>query len=1030
MAAARPNPIVYLLFVLSGATGLVYELVWTRELIFVFGGTTHAISTVLVAFMGGLGLGSYLAGRFSRSIREPGRLYGVIEIAIGGYALLVPWLLGLAEPLYRAIYPSVAEQPTTLTLVRFAVGALVLIVPTTMMGATLPILVRHVAQHAGDAARWVGIMYGINTLGAVLGTLATGFYLIPTVGLTATTWLAAGTNIGIGLIALVMLRAPEHLRAASPKSEVRSQKSEIRGQNAEGRTSVAEIAPAVQRVVLITFALSGFSAMLYQIAWTRALILSIGSSTYSFTCILATFILGLALGSIVAARFVDRLKNPVLAIGIVQMAVGVTAVLIQPIFGRVPLIVHGLVSAHHDSYDTLLRWQFGLIMLITIVPTFLMGTLFPLITRVISATDHDPAAATGRAYAVNTIGTILGSFLGGFVLLQCEFTLRDGRLEYSGGVLGAQNSIIAASLLSAAIGAWLIYLTMPAALPVARRALPGVIGLVLVRVVAYTAGEWDRMYLNTGPFRLGRDPEGFKARNDLLYMADGVDMTVAVTQIKGDASLRSLIVNAKADASTALPDMTTQLLQGHIPVLMNPRARKVCIIGLGSGMTLAAVARHPQLERIDCVEISEEVIRANEYFRSYCYDVLASDKRVHMIRNDGRNHLLLTDQTYDVIISEPSNPWIAGVANLFTREYFTICDRRLAAGGVYCLWLQGYTISKDNFRLVARTLAERFPFVSVWDTSTNDYAMIAGREPFRVPMEDFLSHFNQPAVRQDLYRIATGQPGSLLGRFIVSGRPVMEWVDAGGEIHTDDNARLEFSAPRQLYRDDDLEITGALLERGAAPWDEVVTPRGDDATHAAIRRRAEAAFAARRLRYESDRIKQAQSRPGAMAQPRAVVQPLLDAMRRDPGNVEIWTRLDQAGATLRQHFGSYLKTPDGEALLTEMRSVRVPTLASREWRPYEAIAATLRQFAKADVRRDHVANAIDYLREARELSPGLAAVRIELAAALAAAGERAAAVAELRAALSEGVVDRAALLQAEELAALRSTTEFEEILSE
>src|SRR5262245_41700452 len=245
-AAARPNPIVYLLFVLSGAAGLVYELVWTRELIFVFGGTTHAISTVLVAFMGGLGLGSFLAGKFSRAIGEPGRLYGLIEIAIGLYALAVPTLLGLAEPLYRALYPSVAEKQAILTLVRFGVGALVLIVPTTMMGATLPILVRHVAQHAGDAARWVGIMYGINTLGAVVGTLATGFFLIPSMGLRATTWLAAGTNIGIGLIALGVLRAPEHLKAVKTAAA-----------GAIDAAWAATISPAVQRAVLITFALSG-----------------------------------------------------------------------------------------------------------------------------------------------------------------------------------------------------------------------------------------------------------------------------------------------------------------------------------------------------------------------------------------------------------------------------------------------------------------------------------------------------------------------------------------------------------------------------------------------------------------------------------------------------------------------------------------------------------------------------------------------------------------------------------------------------
>lgn len=1022
------SPIVLMLFLLSGATGLVYELVWTRELIFVFGGTTHAISTVLVAFMGGLGLGSYLAGRFSRRVANPGRAYGAIEIIIGVYALAVPLLLNLADPIYRAIYPTVATEPWLLTAARFMVGAGVLLVPTTLMGATLPLLVRYVTQHAGQAARWVGVLYGINTLGAVAGTLATGFYLIPVLGLTVTTGSAAGLNIAIGIAALVLFRRPARESAAaadasqgSPTagnaSDARAaQRTEgRRGRKAAGNPAWADADALLRRIVLATFALSGFAAMVYQIAWTRALILSIGSSTYSFTCILATFIFGLALGSLIVARWVDRWRDPVYVVGVLQLAVGAAAVLIQPIFGLLPYAVHAIVNRNPESHATVLALEFGLVAAITLVPTVLLGMLFPLITRIIASADRDPAAAAGRAYAINTLGTVIGSFLAGFVMIRGEwrYDIEGALLESSG--LGAQNSIIVAALASAAVGALLMALARGDRERPSGQRYGGIVGFAIVGVVGLISSQWDKEALLTGPFRRGYDPSVVKDTYQVDYLADGVDMTVAVSHARMDIRTLSLSVNAKSDASTSLGDMTTQLLLGHLPALMTPEARRVCVIGLGSGMTVSAIARHPQVERIDCIEISEEVIRANEYFAPFCDDVLRRDPRVRVIRNDGRNHLLLTTETYDLIVSEPSNPWIAGVANLFTREFFQICERKLRRGGAMCLWLQGYTISLDDFRLVVRTLNETFPFVSVWATSPTDYAMVAGREPFRVPLETFAGRISTPSVRSDLYRIAHTRPHDVLGRYLLSGEALRAWTGPG-PIHTDDNAILEFSAPRQLYRRADHEIALSLAERAESPLRSVVAGDAGDPRWQRLLAETDGAREARKLRIAADSASRAGN--DAMA-----ARLLFQALERDPTHFDALTRLLDYRRLLASPESAGL-TFDADAFIAAFEKVRFPTRADPLGESVEQITTRLREEAAYHAKAGRMALALAALAEAHDLTPANADVTIEYAAALHTAGSTAAAVELLLAEVAAGRVTMEGVRETAALESLRSAPEF------
>jgi spermidine synthase len=957
-------PLLYLLFLLSGAAGLVYEMVWVRELIFVFGGTTYAITTVLVAFMAGLGLGSYFGGRWADRLSRPGLVYGGLEAGIGLYALAVPLLLGLAEPAYRALYPQLEQHPGLLALVRFALSAAVLIVPTTLMGATLPILVRYATLGGRGFGASVGYLYGINTLGAVLGVGAAGFWLLPTLGLTRTTWLAAGANLTIGCIALLLLRqAPS--AATGRRKPVTAR-------------ATAPLGSAARRVLVVGFAVSGLTAMMYQIAWTRALIMSLGSSTYSFTCILAAFILGLALGSLAIARWVDRWGKPLRVFGVLELLIGLAAVVIVPLHGQIPRLMQGLVAAHTDNFDMLLRVEFLLVTAVTIVPTLLLGAIFPLVTRALARGTDDAAAATGRAYAVNTAGTIAGSLLAGFALIRSD-------------TLGVQNTIILASVLNALVGGAALSVGKGKAAGGGLRSIlvPGA-ALLAVLAVGLGAGRWDPRVFTLAPF-LNEDwqVEGCQ----VVYFGEGCDATVAVQHPTDNPDELTLTVNGKPDASTGAADLPTQLLLGHLPALLVEEGRAACVIGLGSGMTLAALARHPSYERLDCVEISAEVVRAAEHFAPFIYDVLHREPRVRLLRADGRNHLLLTDQTYDVIVSEPSNPWMSGVANLFTREFFELGRRRLTERGVMAVWLHSYRMAGRDFQMVIRTLGAVFPHVSLWETSGGDYILLAGNRPPAVNPAEFQRRFETPTVRTDLYRAGLFRPAHVLGRYIASGPPLAAWV-ADAPLHTDDNALLEFSAPRYVLGRQGPLISAALKSL-QQPVLRDLCPADPPATLAA---EVNGVVAARGMRLQSEDAR-------AQGDPLAALRFALSGLQADPSSDELARSLNELHGVLTQQGADAPALAD---VRTQLRRILPPLLAPLRGATLEELAALRRTRARDLAQRGAPGGEAAELLEALRLEPGHVPTALGFLEAMTRAGRGGDTARELDALLADHPADGAA----------------------
>lgn len=793
---------IYLLFFLSGAAGLVYELIWVREITRILGGTTHAITTVLAAFMGGLALGSVISGRRAGSLRSPLRAYGMLEIGIGLAAVLVQVGFTAAVPLYRALYRTAGpESMLLLTAARFLLSALLLVIPTTLMGATLPVLVEYGVRRNPRFGAVTGFFYGLNTVGAAAGAGLGGFLLLPRLGQRGALVVAAGTNLLLGASALLLRRRYEGARGAAEERDG--------DRPADEEAPGVGLGPALRFLVLLSAALSGFAAMTYQIGWTRLLMVILGSSTYAFSSVLVVFILALGGGALVIGALAHRIRRPVFALGVAQGVVAAGALGILPLFGGLPEEVAERLRRAEGVDFSLLAEQFFLVLRLLALPTLALGTTLPLVVLTITRRSREASRRVGAAYAVNTAGTIAGSIVAGFWLLAGPPGI--------GGTLGI------AIALSACLGAILIGLSGAAGR--GRRVAALALLLLLLGAGGYGALErpLDRATLTAGAF-LGRVAEP----GEIVYYRDGADATVSVHVV--GRGIRTLRINGKPDASTDYADMPTQVACAQIPMILSPRPERVMIVGLGGGVTLASTVSHGRAKSIDMLEISDAVIEGATLHFAPLLGGAFDDPRVRILRNDGRNHLLLTPRTYDVIISEPSNPWLAGIASLFTEEYFRLARERLAPGGVYCQWLQSYGMSPRDFRMVIRTMQGVFPEVTLWQPQYADFLLIGRIDSAPVPLDTIAARMREPSVYRDLESVGLEHPSRFLGACLLHDEALREWVGPGPR-NTDDNGILEFSAPLHRLRHRSRALAASLSRSPGGAFGKIVSADGESSSH-------------------------------------------------------------------------------------------------------------------------------------------------------------------------------------------------------
>ena len=748
----------------SGVAGLVYEVVWVRLLTRVLGQTEAAVSTVLTALLGGLALGAWLADQRAgaRTPRAAAGTYAAIEGAIAVSALAVPLLLAATGPLLAAVYHD-GEGGLVFGLARVLVSFVALSVPAILMGASFPYAVR--ASAAADVSLSASALYATNTLGAAAGAALGAFVLVPQLGLTRSALVAAALNASAGGLALLAARRPEPLRPTPPAAAARPRRGT--GPATVGAPSRARLAPVV---VLAT--LGGALSLGHEVVWTRVLALAIGPTTYAFGLMLVLFISGLAAGAWLATGLSRTRVQPLVGMA-GALAAAMTAGLVAFRFvGGFTLQVADMVAGGPDSFGQAL-WAEALGAAALLWPlTLAFGAVLPFGLAAL----RDPRGWAGHLYAWNTMGAIGGALATGFVLLPR---------------LGLSRTVTWLSAVGIATAAWPL---VTHARGWWRATALASAAALLATAAATPAG--DQRVLASGAYKYAAatagDPRTALEAGEVLFSREGAGASVAVRRLAG---VTSLTIDGKVDASDG-SDMLTQLLLGHVPMLLHPSPRQVAIIGLGSGVTLAAALRHP-VARADVIEISPEVLHAARYFGHVTGPVL-DDPRVHVIVGDGRTHMQYATRTYDAIISEPSNPWMAGIASLYTQEFFASVRARLAPGGVFCQWAHSYDMSESDLRSIFATFASVFPDGLLWTVGGGDLLLVGGDASLEPRLALVADHLGRPGVAVDLSRVHAGRAAVLLS-LVAGGGPVIASFAAGAAIQRDDHASLEFTAPLALY---------------------------------------------------------------------------------------------------------------------------------------------------------------------------------------------------------------------------------------
>jgi spermidine synthase len=778
--------LLYLLFFLSGLAALVYQVVWVRSLSLVFGGSHLAVTTVLSVFMGGLALGGALLGARADRARRPLRLYGALEmgsaLSAASFALLLRGFPSIYVPLARLG----ESDPLWLTAVRVALAGSGMILPTTLMGGTLPVLSRFVAARPERLRGHLALLYALNTLGAVVGTLAAGFLLLPRLGVDRTVALAVGINLLIGAVAWLL---PE--RAFGDRASPRASAPQAAAPGAAG--------PLPFRLVLAGIAVSGFCALGYEVLWTRVLTLVVGTSVYSFTILLAAFLAGIAVGGqseSVLAWTVRRRgggwRTWVASFAGTQIAIGLSALVVTWALRDLPRDAVRLQAAFRPGSGEFAAQQaatFVVAFAFLAVPAFFMGLAFPIAGNVHAAWRGEVGRAVGEVLTANTVGAILGAAVSGFVLIY---------------LLGFERSLHLLAVANLACGLLVLasLLVAPAREP-AMAAIAVSAAAVVAAIALFPAWgrAWDpkffAIFRNNQVRAFDTTPriEDALANTDVLYFFEGVNETISVIHPRG--AQQAFIVNGRIEASTTRQDEQCQRTLGHLPMLLHPDPRKVLVIGAGTGMTLGATTVHPEAEEIVLVEIEPGVLPAARRFADWNHRAL-DNPRVRIVLNDGRNYLQTTRERFDVITADPIHPWSGGAAYLYTDEYFRLASRHLNPRGVICQWLPIYELDADDLRSVVRTFANNFRHVMLWLTHY-DAELLGSNDPIPLDRQGLERRLAVPAVRRDLEEVCMGTAGDFLAYF-VAGTAGLRAFSAGGVLNTDDNLWLEFHSPLSRMR--------------------------------------------------------------------------------------------------------------------------------------------------------------------------------------------------------------------------------------
>lgn len=814
-------------FLLSGATGLVYEVVWARMLTLTLGAGSVAHVVVLSTFFGGIALGNALLGPAADARpRRALALYAALEAIIATWGAASPLILTGADRAWRALTPGATPGPAMATA-EALLAALCLLVPTVAMGGTLPALARFVVARRADVGRDVGSLYALNALGAAAGAALGGLFLLPRLGATGAVHVAALANLVVALGAgglWLARRAPdlpeshEDLDATDlddlPESPPDDLPESPSTPESPPTSTPARPSPAsdLTRRWWLPALLCGFAALVLEVAWIRLFAIVFGSSAQAFTLMLVAFLLGIAGGGVIAARWLRARPERGIDLALSLLTAAIVLLVAQlPFYERLPWLQFRLAWAlerRADVYPVMLAGQTALAVAWMLPVTLATGAVLPTLVHVATRSVDRLGGSLGRIFAANTVGTVVGPALATFALMPW---------------LGLRGTIIAgaAALVVAAIA-------IARADDRLRRPRERVRAALLAGLVAFAVllPAWNPAIMHAGGFRRWTIDAGtsfaefreLRGALDVVYVEDGpLDSVVVLRNADGAHFLK---VNGKTDASDT-PDLATMRLVAHLPLLLHraaygERHREVYIVGVGAGITVGSASLHPDTH-IVAAELSGGVLEASRFFAHVNGDMHA-DPDVDLVHADARELLVRDDRRWDIIINQPSNPWIAGNAALFSREFFQLAASRLADDGVMTQWMHTYAMDDETLALVLDTFGSVFPYVTVWWPQAVDMVVIGSFEPLDIDVDTLGELLADPAIAASMRGypregLETDTLPRLLALQVLSERGFRDAFPGRGPWHTDAEPRLEVRAPRAQFVGEGAERFVELDER-------------------------------------------------------------------------------------------------------------------------------------------------------------------------------------------------------------------------
>ena len=771
-AVRRYLPVLLLLFAASGCSALIYEIVWYQLLQLVIGSTAVSLGVLLATFMGGLCLGSLALPRLARARdMHPLRVYGLLELGIGACGILALVVI----PLLDSVYVAAVGHGMPAILFRALICAICLMPPTILMGASLPAAARWV-ESTPEGVSWLGLLYGGNTAGAVFGCLLAGFYLLRVFDLRVATLAAAGINGIVGLSAFALVK-----KSAMPAAD------QTPGAASSPASRYALTKPAMGPwPIYVTIAISGATALGAEVVWTRLLSLLLGATVYTFSIILAVFLVGIGIGSAAASAILRGTVRPRVAIGICQLllagAVAWTAYMLSDSLPYWP--VNPLLST-----SPAFTFQVDLARTLwTVLPaTLLWGASFPLALAAVAARGEDQGRMVGGIYAANTGGAIVGALAFSLVLIPWI------------GTKGCEQALIVLSAISALF----------ALAQVVKRA-PGIgstLGLTAALVVAgYFAAKVSDVPGNLIAY--GRRIITSSSSSKILYTGEGINSSIAISQWN-DGALQ-FHVSGKVEASTEPYDMRLQRMLADLPALFHGgEPHSVLIVGFGAGVTAGSFVPFPGIKRIVICEMEPLIPPiANQYFGKENYNVM-HDPRVQIVYDDARHFVLTTNEKFDIVTSDPIHPWVKGSATLYSKEYFELVKRHLNPGGIVTQWVPLYETDADTVKSEVATFVDVFPNGSIWGNDNNgtgyDTALLGQVEAPKLDVDAIERRLTSPefaAVAQSLRDVGFNSVLDLLATYAGQRQDLMPWLE-GAEINRDGNLRLQYMAGLAL--NDSLE---------------------------------------------------------------------------------------------------------------------------------------------------------------------------------------------------------------------------------